>query len=301
LNATFPGFSDPFEKNIIGWRPWFQHDTYITCLSEHRREEDPYGRLSMWRAFGTATGVAIVLNNTPFLAESITTMGVWSSPVEYLDEQRFSRLFAEMVQRVEGSIDFLKGLGPDVVQNCLFSVFRAAALCTKHPGFEQEKEWRVVHSPRIEAVERIVRGVETVRGVPQLVCKIPLGGTEAESVIGMNPDDLVERIIIGPQCARQQAGVARNEATLRTQALLEDQADDLVVHAIAWAKRGDTAAPRSATFANLRAFFISTALRVRHDDHHFDAATAQQRSRMTDDSKVPSPTILVAEDEAMLG
>ncbi len=38
-------------------------DTYITSISEHLQDENPNGRLSMWRAFGNSpTRVAIVFN-----------------------------------------------------------------------------------------------------------------------------------------------------------------------------------------------------------------------------------------------
>lgn len=36
--------------------------TYITCLSEHLSNEDNYGRLSMWRAYGHSTGIALIIS-----------------------------------------------------------------------------------------------------------------------------------------------------------------------------------------------------------------------------------------------
>ena len=46
-------------------------DTYLTSISEHRNKEDTFGRLSMWRAYGETTGVALVMNNSPFLTPSV--------------------------------------------------------------------------------------------------------------------------------------------------------------------------------------------------------------------------------------
>jgi hypothetical protein len=38
-----------------------RYNTYLACISEHDKEEDQHGRLSMWRAFGTTdVRVAIV-------------------------------------------------------------------------------------------------------------------------------------------------------------------------------------------------------------------------------------------------
>lgn len=48
-------------------------DTYMLCISEHDSatlQEDRYGRLSMWRAYGGETNVALVMNNAPFFFRS---------------------------------------------------------------------------------------------------------------------------------------------------------------------------------------------------------------------------------------
>ena len=71
LDALFPGLFHEVAQAFDGWRPSILENTYVTCLSEHRSpKEDVLGRLSMWRAYGGATGVAIVLSPTPFLVES---------------------------------------------------------------------------------------------------------------------------------------------------------------------------------------------------------------------------------------
>ena len=61
--------------------------TYISSISEHLAAEDLHGRLSMWRAFGTANTarVALVLN-IPWNTGEVSEMNVLFSPVSYLDE-----------------------------------------------------------------------------------------------------------------------------------------------------------------------------------------------------------------------
>src|SRR5882724_6602693 len=66
LNGMFPGFYDKLEEKFNAWLPSFRLDTYITCVSEHDDTEDRHGRLSMWRAYGGMTGVALVVNGGPF-------------------------------------------------------------------------------------------------------------------------------------------------------------------------------------------------------------------------------------------
>ena len=70
LDALQPDICEEIVKLFDGWSPLFARQTYLTCLSAHRDDEDQYGRLSMWRAYGGVARVALVLNNTPFLSES---------------------------------------------------------------------------------------------------------------------------------------------------------------------------------------------------------------------------------------
>lgn len=57
---------------------------YISCLSEHLPEEDTIGRLSMWRAYGNSSGVALVIN--PILLAKLTSLFI-PSPVIYSKEK----------------------------------------------------------------------------------------------------------------------------------------------------------------------------------------------------------------------
>jgi hypothetical protein len=46
-------------------------------------------------------------------------------------------------------------------------MFRFAGVSTKHPGFVEEREWRLIHSPQIEGVEKHVLRpcIRTIRGI----------------------------------------------------------------------------------------------------------------------------------------
>jgi hypothetical protein len=83
LNEIFSGFSDEIEKRFNAWTPMFQQDTYMACLSEHRNDEDQHGRLSMWRAYGKGTGVALIIKNHVLLNPA-PGLGAYASPVAYL-------------------------------------------------------------------------------------------------------------------------------------------------------------------------------------------------------------------------
>lgn len=197
LDRLFPGFRTRLEKWFNGWMLSFKHDTFMTCLSEHRDEEDTLGRLSMWRAYGGTTGVALVLRNTAFLSES-DPLRVYSSPVAYMRPDAFAREVEAMGERVRLNADFLKAQGEEAVDPKICAMFRFAVLSTKHPGFHEELEWRIIHSPTYEPSERVTRTIETIQGVPQHVIKVPLKNYPDQGFVGAEVHDLLDRIIIGP-------------------------------------------------------------------------------------------------------
>lgn len=197
LESLFPGFREELERRFDWWSPLLRSNTYLTCISEHRRSENNYGRLSMWRAYGGGNGVAVVMNNRPFLTES-EALNAYTSPVSYLDDKRFRSEFDHLAKNIKKNMGFIHSLGKESVLNLVFHAFRFFALCTKHPGFHEEKEWRIIYSPDLEPSNRIAEDIHSVRGVPQKIYKIPLEDVPDEGLVGVRIPDLIERIIIGP-------------------------------------------------------------------------------------------------------
>lgn len=198
LNRLKTGLRDELAQLFDEHADGLRRGTYITSLSEHEDNEDEYGRLSMWRAYGGRSGVALVLNNTAFAAET-DEMGVFSSPVIYQDVPRFINWFQDWANALIAEEAKLHELGPEAVQSVLFTVFRSFALCTKHPGFAEEREWRVFYSPMFEGeTEWIEPAVEILNGVPQHLMKLHLKDNPEKGINGVAPLTLLNRIIIGP-------------------------------------------------------------------------------------------------------
>ena len=197
LNELFPGISDEIEKAFNDWLPHIRAETYMTCISEHRDDEDAIGRLSMWRAYGGSSGIAIVVNNTPFLAAT-DALGAYSSPVAYMRQPDFDRHFAEVVASIDASRQVVAGLKREEVVGLAFNLLRYAVLCTKHPGFAEEREWRVIHAPKLHPAGKLVHSYETIAGVPQSVYKIPLQDWPDDGFVGLAIPSFVNRVIIGP-------------------------------------------------------------------------------------------------------
>ncbi len=200
LDRLQPGLSNALADTFDNLNFDRQANSYLISISEHGSavlNEEKYGRLSMWRAYGGNTNVAFVFNNTPFISESNALMA-FTSPVLYCDETEFPTHFSEVVNNLEENFELLEAVGPNAVLQTIASAFHFAALSTKHPGFAEEKEWRVIHSPTIHSSPRIGCDIETINGAPQLVYKLKMEDYPSEGFVGATLPDLLEEIIIGP-------------------------------------------------------------------------------------------------------
>ena len=197
LEELSPGSVEKLQSLYNGWHPTIETGTFITCVSEHSVEENDHGRLSMWRAYGGKAGVAFVFK-PDYLAMQTDVLGAYSHPVSYLDVTRFSGALATVADRMEAQKAFLKSCPPQEIHNSAFMLLLWSALATKHPGFAEEKEWRVAAVPSMWQSKILRRSVEIIAGVPQPVLKLPLRNFPEHQITGLGLPDLIERVIIGP-------------------------------------------------------------------------------------------------------
>jgi hypothetical protein len=151
----------------------------------------------MWRAYGKTTGVALVLNSEPFHTPT-DALSAYISPVAYPDNNEFSAEFTRVVANIENEAEFLRLQGREVLKGYLFKMFAFAAICTKHPGFKEEIEWRVIHCPWWWASTRLQRDIVIIQGAPQAIYKIPLKDVPEENLRGIEIPAFLDRLIIGP-------------------------------------------------------------------------------------------------------
>lgn len=184
---------DEFDR----WLPSLPHSIYIGCLSEFD-PDDHLGRLSMWRAYGSPGGsVALVMNNEPFTAET-DVLKAFSVPVLYLSDEEFLKRTDEVLDSLEKNIDSFQNLNAESLQDIIFYwlIFLASSL--KHCGFREEQEWRILYVPSLQKSPTIVESVECVRGIPQIVQKIPLEDAPEKGLHGASIAKLIECLVIGP-------------------------------------------------------------------------------------------------------
>ena len=197
LNECFPDISNEIEALFNSWINELKYNSYLTCISEHLESEDGLGRLSMWRAYGKGYGVALVFFNGPFLRPS-DALKAYTSPVAYMDFNKAEESLWEIVRNIDKEKSLLCSFGREGIKRTFFEVFKNAALCVKHLGFAEEKEWRVVYTPRLHDSSRLIPAIELINGMPQQVYKIPLKNVQDENFYGATIPELLDRIIIGP-------------------------------------------------------------------------------------------------------
>jgi hypothetical protein len=197
LNSIHSGFTDELKSRFDPLAPAVLEHTYLTCVSEHRDDEDEHGRLSMWRAYGGATGVAIVMNSHAFVAPS-DALNAWTTPVNYIRRHEFIRQLDGVADAVQADFSFLGSIPRDILVEAVARALIFAAVGLKHIGFEEEREWRVVHLPHLATSRRLVEDHISIRGIPQPIFKIPMVNYPEEGFTGAEPHELINRIIIGP-------------------------------------------------------------------------------------------------------
>jgi hypothetical protein len=175
-----------------------RHYSYVACLSEHDPSEDDFGRLSMWRSYGSdQVGIGFVINPAP-LYSFADQFGAYSSPVYYMNDNELLALLLEVRDNITQNADFIRSLDPTAVGGFFFMLLRSLAICSKHPGFHEEQEWRIMHTDNLDVRGVLDMGVECVNGVPQKVYKIPLEDRPDVGMVGISIPSFLERVIIGP-------------------------------------------------------------------------------------------------------
>lgn len=193
------GFRDELETLMYSAIQLFQkiwsdseYSIYIASLSEHCKDEDEYGRLSMWRAYGGGSeSTALVLNNPAPTKD----FNLFMCPACYSETEASTRI-DDLIKHMKSNEDYLISLDDKLLVNHILLSLILMIVSIKHTGFKEEKEWRVIYLPTLFGADhRIDESIEVVGGIPQTVFKIPLDG---KKVPNLCISKLIEKLIIGP-------------------------------------------------------------------------------------------------------
>ena len=192
FNEIAAGTFDSTYTNFKSWAPIIKNDFYVSSFSEHENKEDDIGKLSMWRAYGANTGVAIVFKQEFF--NTISNYGLDFSSVAYLEPAKIKQEIAHLTESITNNISAIKTLPNASLKLFIFNILRFAALCNKHIGFAEEKEWRLTATASIHS-HLIHHEIETINGTPQQILKIRVADSHPYN---LQFKDMIDKIIIGP-------------------------------------------------------------------------------------------------------
>lgn len=197
VDACAQGAAQEALKLFDGWWRQSRFDIYVTSISEHEKREDRYGRLSMWRAFGTGVRVALVIK-VPKMSPASLALGLLFSPVAYLSEVEVHAIVDEVIRNIRENCDFLRSVNRGLIIRTVLFMLVAAVTCLKHEGFREEREWRALYIPKFQTSPLMESSTEVVSGVPQLVYKIPLDARVSPALAAIDLSQMFDRLIIGP-------------------------------------------------------------------------------------------------------
>lgn len=175
-------------------------DTYVFCLSEHKNADND-GKLSMWRGYGSNGNGAAIIFDTSKLGVSEGSPLIFSKVKYATKEERIGlvkKIILGFIQSLQGIV--LLDNQTHIPAYLLFERIKLAALFTKHNGFEEEEEWRVVYLLERDRQKKMIdmfdysvsqNGIE-----PKLKLKIiPIKGLTSDD---LSLSKIIDRIILGP-------------------------------------------------------------------------------------------------------
>ena len=198
LDSCAPGAADEAIALFNQWWRDIRFNSYIASISEHDDNEDLHGRLSMWRAFGGASARVAVVFRTPYYSEAGIALNLLFSPVAYLTETEVNVEIHSVIDNINSSCEFLRSVSRPAVIATTFSMLVASVSCLKHEGFHEEREWRVIYSPKRSPSPLIEGSTEVISGIPQIIYKLPLDGSVSDAIVDLDFLRMFDRLIIGP-------------------------------------------------------------------------------------------------------
>ena len=189
---------------VIGYRDNYAEagavDTFVFSLSIVE-EDDHDGLLSMWRGYGGNGGGAALVFDTKALTENQDSPLI-VAPVEYLSTVDRLTALKELVSKC-GQLIKKYSVAKDglhLVAHHFLERLKIFSLFTKHVGFKEEKEWRVVYMPERDpdGVLKPLFGYHIGPSAIEPKLKFPIG--RGSQMIGgeLEMNKLVHRIILGP-------------------------------------------------------------------------------------------------------
>jgi hypothetical protein len=200
--AHYNALLDAFDALYTAFDGDSAFDVYVFSCSEHDEQIGDDGLLSMWRGYGgDGNGVAIVFDlaslimpGSPLLVRKVAYHSYETSEAWM---ERKLQAFAQALQRQGGPVEAMQAIAA-----ALFERIKLFALFTKHRGFHEEREWRVVYLREQDHEEVLTQQLNYAIGPRGIEPRLrfttdAIGGPQAAPRL----NEMVRRIILGPVLA----------------------------------------------------------------------------------------------------
>lgn len=152
----------------------------------------------MWRAYGGNANVCLAFNTDAFVNEQ-DAYSVNIAPVDYRGVIGISEELSRMRDAMIANKEMLKAIPPETVTFNLKYALDIMLLSTKHPGFREENEWRIIYRPPAPPIiPDVPSKVVCIDGIVQTVFYLPMVDVPEKGITKANLNELLSHIIIGP-------------------------------------------------------------------------------------------------------
>jgi Protein of unknown function (DUF2971) len=184
-------------------------DTYVLCLSEHKANDND-GLLSMWRGYGgNGNGAALVIDTAKL--NNLSTSPLILARVEYGTTVERQAWLTGLLKKFS-EILILQKL-PDellhVAACALLDRLKLFALFSKHRGFDEEEEWRIVYMrdrDQNRVFDPMFGYLTGPRGI-EAKLKLKIAHHPGATAEDLSLAKIVERIILGPSISSPMASM----------------------------------------------------------------------------------------------
>ena len=201
-NRAHAGAGDDALRMFDDWKVSRCNETFITSFSLHAPkdapttvDEDRFGRLSMWRGYGAPAGVALIYK-VPIGVYAEGGLNLFFSPVGYFEE--LESHVGVIVDTLNAESAFFGGVDRAWFVTGLFMMLVMAAVSLKHPGFFEEREWRMIYLPSTFPSKFVTSHRVIVDGKEETVFKTTMSKLGEGGLPGMDLNTLIDRVIVGP-------------------------------------------------------------------------------------------------------
>jgi hypothetical protein len=200
--AHYNALLDAFDALYAAFDSDSAFDVYVFSCSEHDDAIGDDGLLSMWRGYGgDGNGVAIVFDLSPLMTPDSPLLVRQVQYHSYEQSEawmdRKLQAFAEALRRAGGPVEDMQGAAA-----ALFERIKLFALFTKHRGFHEEREWRLVYLREQDRQGVLTQQLNYTIGPRGIEPRLRFT-TNAMGGPGHGPtlQEMVRRIILGPVLA----------------------------------------------------------------------------------------------------